>query len=510
MKKYLYILSTVACLTYSCEQLLEVEADGAIGGDVLTNTARMEEALTGAYYSLGGFAGGGSGGELLGGDFSVIATLLAYQNGNEVTWSSVQAPPYADFIDKNILTTNVKVQQNWQRAYEVINQVNTILDKLAVVEDTNVRNRIEGEARAIRGLLYFEMIRLWAPQYGTVDNSTPTIPLILIPFYSIDEIKTPTLASIGDIYNQAISDLTAASAQLQSFGKNGTRISANVCQAYLARIALQQNDYDQALIHADNVISSGLYSLTTTPGAAFGNATNSTEDIFALQQTLANNAGDRTSGTGVTTYYSSLTESGLGVLVINSTTFTPAAYTASGFLNSPRFESADLRGSIDLSVTNASTSGQINTAFYKNLANNFDELVSPAKYKRPDHVLPIIRLAEMYLTRAEALFEQNPNIIDAQALSDLNMIRTRAGLTALAETDFADADDFYDNIVLERKRELLYEGHLIHDLRRWRAYLGSTNIIIGSNIFTPLPSRNPLRVALILPIPQSERDAWTD
>lgn len=511
MKKHIYIYILIASFLFvGCSDLLDIDAEGTIGGDVLQNTKVIEEALNGAYYSLGGFASGGSGGELLGGDFSIMATLLSYQNGNEINWSTVQAPAYADFINKSILTTNLRVQQNWMRAYEVINAVNTILSKLDKVSDGTARNRIEGEALAIRGLLYFEMIRLWAPQYGTVPNTREAIPLILEPFHSVDEIKTPTLASIGVVYDHAIQDLTQASSLLQPFGKNGTRISFYVCQAYLGRIAMQQNDYSRALNHINNVVTSGEFTLTATPGAAFNNTNNSTEDIFALQQTLANNAGDRTTGSGVTNFYSSFTESGLGILVINSTTFRPSAFTNSGFFNSPRYSPNDLRGTIDLSVTTASASNQVTTAFYKNLANNFDELVSPAKYKRPDHVLPVIRLAEMVLSRAEAIFEQNPNTIDGQALADLNSIRTRAGLVALGVDDFVDSDAFYDSLVLERKRELIYEGHLLHDLRRWRAYLGSPDIGIGSSLFTPLASRNPLRETLVLPIPQTERDAWTD
>lgn len=487
----IYSLLFLVSLLWACDSLLDVKAKNTINGDIYKNTAQIEEALVGAYYGIGGIADAGDGGELFGGDFMLIPTLLGRLNGSELFISSVQAPAYADFIDKNILVTNFRVESNWRRAYEVINQVNNILANLDNIDDQADRDRIQGEALAIRGLLYFEMVRLWAPQIDAdgVNSATDlAIPILIDPIVEVDDIETPIRSTIDQVYERAELDLIQASSLLESLGKNGSRLSYYSCQAYLARLSMQKSDFSSAYDYADIVISSGVYSLASTPLAAFNNTINSSEDIFAIQQTLANNSGDRTTGIGITTIYSSLVESGLGIFGILG------ASLNSGFLvNSPNYDPADLRGAIQLNTDSSSTAEDVTALFYKNVANV--ALLSTAKYLRADHVIPIIRLAEMYLTRAEAQFE-NTLQIDASALSDLNMIRNRAGLTDLTPTDLNnDPFEFYDAIKQERERELIYEGHLLHDLKRWGDFVG-----FGTD--------DPWDDNYVLPIPQSETDTW--
>ncbi len=487
-----YTFTIFILLVSGCSEVLDIEADGTISGDVLTNDITIEQSLIGAYYGLGGITDGISGGELLGGDFIVIPTLMAHAQGLEIFWSSVQAPGYANFIDKDIITTNIRVADNWKRAYEVINSVNNILLNIDNVSETN-KERIQGEALAIRGILYFEMVRLWAPQYdaiGVNPVSDLAIPIMTEPIVSVDQIETPKLSTIDAVYNQAEADLSLASTLLMPSGKNGTRLNYYTCQAYLARLSLQKGEFANARTYADNVIASGEFILTSTPVAAFNNTTNSSEDIFAIQQTLANNTGDRSSGSGITIFYSSLLESGLGILGIIK-----SSLNSSFLINSPKFSADDLRGTVDLSADSSTTSNQINTALYRNVYNT--ALISSAKYIRSDNVLPIVRLSEMYLTRAEATFESLGSVVTQEAVDDLNMIRSRAGISTVSVTDFATPDAFFDSLALERSRELLFEGQLLHDLKRWGGFIGSN--------FDP---KDPWDAEYVLPIPQSEQDTW--
>ncbi len=501
------VLFSSIILLGACSELLDIEAEGTISGDILTNEENIQQVLNGAYYNFGGIADGVDGGELVAGDFILIPTLLARRGGDvfsEIRWEFVLAPPsYQDFVNKRILNTNGRVAQNWRRAYETINMVNNILANIDNVEDETQRRRIRGESLAIRGILYFEMVRLWAPHYnadGVNPASDPAIPLRIDPITDINEIpelSAEDIETIDAVYNQAEEDLVNASTALESFGKNEDRLNYYACQAYLMRLHLQKGEYSDALDAANEIINSGQYSLATTPLDAFNNSTNSSEDIFAVQQTLANNAGDRTTGIGVTAFVSSLTESGLGTLgIFRSSLNTPFLF------NSPRYASIDQRYGIDLSVNDNTTADQIKTSFYRNLANNSDELLSYSKYSRGDFVLPIVRLSEIYLSRAEASFEVLGANFDGQTLSDLNATRTRAGLPALLASDFADEFAFFDSLTLERNRELIYEGHLLHDLRRWRVF--GDNYQIGTNFGGEV---DPWDEDLILPIPQSELDA---
>ncbi|MEQ8552691.1 MAG: RagB/SusD family nutrient uptake outer membrane protein [Cyclobacteriaceae bacterium] len=510
MKKFYQYPSILFIVLFSgCSNLLDIEAENTISGDLYTDTESIQQALTGAYYTFTGISDGATGGELLGGDFIIIPELMARvsptSSAQEYRWETVLAPSaYRDFVNKDILQTNSRVQANWQRAFEAINTVNNIIANIDKVNDANEKNRIHGEALAIRGVLLFEMVILWAPDYnadGVTPTTTGAFPFRTEPITDINQIEklsSADIKSIDAVYNQAEEDLIEASNLLEPFGKNGTNLSYYACQGYLAKLNLQKGEYGTAEDYCDEIIDNGPYALMSSPLLAFNNTANSTEDIFAIQQTLANNVGDRSSGFGLTAYFSSLTESGIGVYRPFSNTF-----TSDSWFNSPFFEDADIRGSIKADADSSTTSSEVNTAYYKSVVDNFAGIVSTAKYMSSSNVLPVLRLAEVHLIRAEANFENlGAAIVSPKALGDLNEIRTRAGISGLLLTDFPDPLAFFDSLVVERTREFMHEGMLLEDLKRWGAY----DYLIGrsSNSFHPWDER------FVLPIPQSELDTWTD
>ncbi|SNS42997.1 Starch-binding associating with outer membrane [Ekhidna lutea] len=480
--KHLIAFFLLASITFSCDNLLDIDAENSLSGDILTDQESVEQALNGAYYNFFGMNDGSDGGELLGGDFKLIATLLTRQVNLEVSWDETNAPGYEDFVRKSVLETNIRVESNWRRGYETINIVNDILANLDVVTDASARSRIEGEARAIRGILYFEMARLWGPQYEGSAND-PAIPLLLEPITSVGEITTPTKATVNSIYSQVEADLNAASTALESLGTNNDRISYYACQAYLAKVAMQKNEYFDAEDFLDNVIA-GPFSLASSPSEAFSNASNSTEDILAVQQTASSNTGVNTSG--LSAFFNSFNDFG------STFRIQPSSLNSGILANNPKFSDADHRANID-SASNAAD--EVDSLYYLDKVNT--NSISSAKYLRSTDVIPLIRLAEMYLDRAESRFEQDPFTLDPQALSDLNTVRTRAGLTALLDT--LTASEFYDSLIVERNRELLYEGVIFHDLKRQAA--NGLSVHITNSRLDPLADR------FILPIPQSECDA---
>jgi hypothetical protein len=488
-------LSLLSVVIFSCDSLLDVDAEGTISGDVLTSEAIIQQSLLGAYYSLGGINDGSDGGELLGGDFKVIPELLVRQQSLEVVWDDVNSPTYANFLDKDILLTNLEVESNWRRAYEVINTVNDILENIAGVEDATQRKRIEGEARAIRGLLYFEMARLWAPQYSDATFNSLAIPLITQPFKSISEIKRPEISTVGEVYALVEEDLLAASEALQEFGQNGVYLNYYACQAYLMRMSMHKLDFANAQIYAENIINSGVFALATTPLAAFNNTSNSSEDVFAIQQTLANNTGDITSGSGLTYLYSSISGKGPGSFRVQGISL--GASLADFYPNAPAFAGADIRGSVDSVTSETTTVLDLTKAFYRHVTSTFT--LSLNKYSSADYVIPVIRMAEVYLTRGEALLELTFPDVNEVVIADLNRIRVRAGLPELVAADFGDAGQVRDTLVLERRREFYGEGLLLHDLKRWSAR-GWPAAINGSD---------PLFRKFILPYPQAETDTWS-
>jgi len=465
MIKKIFILSFLLLSLISCEDLLEVEIeDTLVGEEVLNDPENIEKALIGAYSGLGGI----DGGQLLGGDFNIIATLLAA----EANWNIIANPEYISFLTLNISPENFIVETNWNRGYEVINACNTILSVLENIENPSDRIKIEGEALAIRGIIYFEMVRLWAPQYSPSTLDAPAIPILLEPTLSADQVKTPTRSTVSEVYNQAEDDLMRASELLDGLGKNGTRLSRYACLAYLARLNLQKDEVGLAFDYADLVIESGLYSLASEPFDAYNNFQNSSEDIFAIQQNIENNTGDVNTGTGIATYYSSLVSTGFSGIEID-------LFTIEDIYD----EAGDLRATISRDVSENAAVDEITTFFY-NQPFGF----SCAKYLDNDRVIPVLRLAEMYLIRAETSFLLGD---DQLAFDDLNTIRERAGLPML-EVNAGNIDGFLGFLDNERIRELAYEGHAIHDNKR-------IAVITGDDFF--------LSDDFILPIPQTETDA---
>lgn len=486
--KYTVLLSL--CFQFSCDDLLDVEAENSLSGDVLNSQEAIEQALQGAYFNLYGIHDGGDGGELLGGDFKIIGTLFTRHQTQEVSWQSEEFPDYLRFSQKSLTNTNARVEANWLRGYETINQVNAILENVDVISNTDVRESIQGQALAIRGILYFEMVRFWAPQYSSGTSGSPAIPLRTSAVNSKSDIGETTLSTVQQVYDQAELDLETASGLLSGKTIDTGKVTYGACEAYLGRLAMQKGQFSKAEGHLTNVINIGSLSLMPSPLDAFNNASPTSEDVLAINQNAVSTTGNLSTATGLSPMFSSLSATGYGAMQIVAEAFGSLQKT---FIpNNPSFYQQDVRHSIQTGTTTSSSPGAIDSAFYEN-----GPRLSSSKFLRSTDVVPVIRLAEMYLSRAEAIHEQVfTSPIDPLALSDLNRIRTRAGLPALLDT--LSAFQFLDSIRVERNREFLYEGVVFHDLKRWAVVDGSVSIAFGLD---------PLDDQFILPIPQSECDA---
>ena len=111
--------------------------------------------------------------------------------------------------------------------------------------------------------------------------------------------------------------------------------------------------------------------------------------------------------------------------------------------------------------------------------NYYDDVLT-SKYTNQYGNIHVIRLAEMYLIRAEANYRLGTSL-GATPLDDINTIRDRAKASALTTVTL-------DDILLERRRELAFEGFLIHDIKRTKGNVGSLNWNSDKLVF-PIPLR---------------------
>ena len=432
------ILMFIAVFTFSCDDNLEIDPEQSIDGSQALNSEQNIAALL-----LGVYEEAGQG-VSFGGDIQIMADLLGASD--QISWFGTFLAP-RQLIQKSLLVDNTFVRDTWFNNYETINQTNLIIDNLDVITSSDAyRAQIEGEAKFLRALSYFELVRLWGLPYeaGTT-NSQPGVPLRLIGYEDYSQPLPTERASVEEIYAQVLSDLEDAYTNLPA--SNDIFADRYAAQALRARVYLQMQNYAAARDAANDVIENSGASLTGSFSDAFNNDADSSEDLFDFQVT--NQTGD----SDLITFYASQDNGGRGGdIVLN-----PAYFAL--------FPDAD--------------DERANFTYIGDYGDNLT-----GKYTNQFANIAIFRLAEMYLIRAEGNIMENTAVGQTPA-EDVNLLRLRAG----AETVSAPLTQ--EDILLERQLELAFEGFLLHDLKR------TQNDVDG------LPYNDP---SLVLPIPQNEMD----
>jgi starch-binding outer membrane protein, SusD/RagB family len=260
----LIILQFIAIAIFTaCDKKLDLQPYQSVEADkILTTSDGIINLLHGAYSGIKGTYGTNEGGELYGGHFNFMSEELA-DDGDASFIGTFQE--HRDFFEKTMTTDHKYVLASWIRAYDVINMVNIVLDKLNIVDESE-RQRVEGEALCIRGMLYFEMARFWGAQWDPAGtNSQPGVPIRLTPTYSIADATFIPRSTVAQVYARAISDLTNAETLLEPYGNNDVGVNTYTASAYLSRIYLQQSRFEEAALAVDRIISSKVFSLVDEP-----------------------------------------------------------------------------------------------------------------------------------------------------------------------------------------------------------------------------------------------------
>lgn len=425
----------------ACNKGLEKNPYASVDeSQALQTSSDVEAALIGAYSRLGD-------NNVYGGDMGVYSELLG-DNG-EISWSGT-FQGMTQIFNKNIPVDNDFVQETWMASYVTINIANNVLGAIDKVTDTK-KDKVEGEAKFIRGAVYFDLVRLYAKSWndGTAANNDG-VPLVLEPTRVITEDSKLARSKVAEVYTQVIKDLTEAESLLPE--TNGFFAGKSSAAAILARVYLEKGDYANAAAAATRVIESGNFTLLSNYADVYPYNPNNTnavvgntdEDIFAMQVNTTQGVND------FSTYFSQL---GRGDVEINENHFDD-------------YEADDLR---------------INGGFYQDGGS-----IYCGKHDMSYSAVRIVRLAEMYLIRAEANFRAGGDPVGGvEAADDINTIRDRAGLGPIASGDLT-----LEDIYIERKHELSFEGHKLHDAKRF-----------GKSILG-IPWNSP---KLVFPIPDRER-----
>ena len=163
--KYIVLLFAFVTII-SCSKELNVEPTLSISDNVaITSEENIKKILIGAYYSQA--LEGNHGGYL-----QIFSDLLG--SDNQVSWNGTFYEP-REALNKSMLPNNGIIGLMWDSLYESVNQTNLVLDHLSVIKDENEKTRVEGEAKFLRALTYFELLRLFGNDVKAVPLRTTSV-----------------------------------------------------------------------------------------------------------------------------------------------------------------------------------------------------------------------------------------------------------------------------------------------------------------------------------------------
>ncbi|MFS4456173.1 RagB/SusD family nutrient uptake outer membrane protein [Maribacter sp. 2304DJ31-5] len=434
----------------SCEKELDLEPRQSIGIDAATSTPENINAILLAAYDIGRNTSPDNLAPIYNGNYSgeinVVSELLG--NTDQVSWNGT-FDNLRDVFNKALVNNNTSAVNIYADSYSITGHVNTVLDNLDKFDDTQERNRVEGEAKFLRGLVYFDMVKLYGLPYNPGgSNSQLGVPLTLTP-PSVDiRIGRNT---VEEVYAQVISDLT------DSFNKlpdtNGERADKYAAQAILARVYLQQGNYAAARDAAHNVLLNSGHLLTSTYAAAFNTDDNSVETVFSW--IVTNQEGTNLSNI----HYATEALGGRGGDIAITQAY------------------LDKFDSVDDDRRNFTYPGEgVSTG-----------LLLSSKHARQFANATPVRIAEMHLIRAECNFRLGTSV-GSTPLTEINALRARSSAPALTSLTL-------DLILNERELELAFEGFTLHDYKRTQRNIGGLSYDDNRLVF-PIPQsardRNPL------------------
>jgi len=434
--KYIIQLLTFIILTAalpSCKKFLEVKPQDSIPDDLtIVDKASAQTALRGVYRALSADAYYGSS-----------FPSIGYLQGDNIQWTGSQSI-VQQFIDHKVKADNATVASVWSAIYATINRANYIIAKVPPLVDATLtdadRAQLTGEAYFIRALCYFDLARAW----GGVQN-------VLTPTLSASDKTGISRSSLAATWAQVLADLTKAESLLiLPTAQNPVRANKETSWALLARYYLYQKNWVQAESYASKVLANtGNYQLLKPYGSFFNpaSAVATRESVFELS------------------YSSTYTNSHRGQWQppANGGTRQIAPNDALvAQLNNPL-----IGGNRNALIAKTSAGLWYGNLYYRSPATD------PAY---------IIRIAELYLLRAEARANQD-NI--SNALTDLNAVRDRAGLAGSAA---ATKDELLLAIENERKVEFAFEPHRWFDLVRTGRAAAVLGITDAGKYVLPVPA----------------------
>lgn len=463
MKQYLLVLTMFAALS-SCTKKLDLEPISTISINNTYKTSKdIDQAINGAYDAL-------QSPSQYGGNFPFFMEVSS--DNSELENLTIDAGVYAQFERFTVTADNKTLNASWIGIYDGVQRCNIILNRLpAVPMDATAKATRGGEAKFIRALSYFNLVRMWG-----------AVPLV------VDEIKDPFVAfnhtrqAEDVVYAQIIKDLQEAANDLPPTysAADQARATRGAAQTLLAKVYLTRKQYPDAAALLKSVINSGNFKLLPNFSDVFALANeNGDESIFEVQYKSGGLGEGSTLAADFIPQNSNALIGGVGNALGN---------------NEP---TTDLYNSYATTDKRKDMIGRL--ADGRMYTKKYLETIKVAGDGDRNFIL--LRYADVLLMYAEALNEQG-YVSDGEAFTYLNQIRVRAGLQGFTSTDLPDQASFRLAIEKERRLELAFENHRWFDLLRTGRAVAVMNQHVPTTGKITIDTHN-----LLFPIPASQIDA---
>ena len=487
-KLKLGIYAIVASLVlWGCDDLLDVNPSTSLPGEEVVSSGEGVEALRESMYSQ-------------------IRASFSYTTGYFIGPSS-----FADELRLRPGATRYQTENNavdgdggrthitgWSATYDIIQDLNLMIgavdtDEIETLDEATLE-QYRGEAYALRAFTYHHLVRGFGYEPGNYDqgpegNWDLGVILHTDPVLELEDVEQVPRNTVDEIYEQIFSDLDAAKERLQGVTTQ-TRVNEAFVDGLRARVNLYAGNWQEAADAADEAIANSGRELVTDADAM--------DDMFVEGGLVDVETGE------VEPRNDGLHQETMFLLVVNpdtenqtgDDTFTnngPAGYTSDQWgaqlptqFVLDHYEEDDIRlygwyepcfdytdGEQFANCDGVNDEGYTITKFNGAKGNDVDDM-------------PYMRLAEMYLIKAEG--QAKAGDLDG-GLTTLNELREARNAS---EKDAGNQEEFEDLVLRERVRELVAEGHRFYDLKRLGRHVtnpdGSTKFRADSHrILSPIP-----------------------
>lgn len=433
MKNLIYILLIFFSITFiGCNKFLDVQPKASISGEnIIIDETSANAALNGVYSALRTY-------------YSVDFQSIAYLSGDNIQWTGSQSQ-VQEFINHQVNAENATITSTWKGIYVAINRANQVIKNVEELGNDviaeSVRNRIAGEAHFIRALAYFDLVRTWGG-----------VPLITQPTLEATDNTGIPRSTSEETYAQVLADLELAE-QLLPETTNRFQATRKTVWALKARYYLYNKNWQEAENYATRLINDHAnYELLTPYHAFFADGiTGTRESVFELFY----NANELNPHRG---QWQPQQNGGTRQWAPNNT-----------FVN--LVNDSAIGGSRNVLVAKDNQNRWYGNLYYRSPATD------------PTYV---IRIAELYLIRAEARAELG---LLEEGQADLNAVRNRAGIVNVVTASVTDLLLAIEN---ERRLEFGLEAHRWFDLVRTNRAAVVLNITDPNKFLMPLPAEQLL------------------